>query len=415
VQPILNGSGVIASKPLLDGYTITMRAHDVRRERTGIHAKVEILINDTVMAWTNFNIERDEDRTRIANSAYKHFREPLPQVYDKDLLKHDFDIFCSQVWEVVVASKVPEMVAGDPLLEKHFLLRPFVLEGGGSIMFAHPDKGKSVTALLMAVSIDAGINQLWPCEQRNVMFINLERSKESLQRRLGCVNHALGLAPDRPLLIQNERGKSLADIRESAAKAVKQYDIGFVILDSLSRAGLGDLNENRPGNLAVDVLNGLVPSWLAIGHSPRSTDEHLFGTIMMDAGADIMVRLASERKDNLLGTRMEITKANDIGERPMNTLAYEFDEQGLTRVRKAELNEFEQLTATEPVTNHEKIRRFLQYSPNARATTEEITATTELKGLPLRNALNNPEWFVKVFGAGIPPNSWAIKADDVAY
>jgi len=411
VDPILNGSGVYAERELTDGYTLILRANNIRRERTGVHAKLEVFINRGLLAWTNCNIERDEDRTRIANSAYKQVNEPLNQALSKDRLKSDLDIFCNSTWDVMLATQVPVMVPGDALLPVNFVVDPYVIEGGGTILFTYPDSGKSYTGMLMAVSVDAGHNALWPCEQQPAMFINLERSKESIQRRLGCVNTALGLDPARPLLVMNERGKTLADIREPAERAIKEHGVKFIILDSLSRAGLGDLNENRPGNAAIDILNDLGESWLALGHSPRSTDDHLFGSIMFDAGADILIRLASERKGDTRGIRLDIVKANDVGARPRRTLAYEFDGQGLTHVRESTDDEFEQLAATEPRSNEEKIKRYLLEA--GKATSVDIAQATDLSDGVVRKMLSrHDDVFVKVFepGASKVPVVWGVKS-----
>jgi hypothetical protein len=95
----------------------------------------------------------------------------------------------------------------------------------------------------------------------------------------------------------------------------------------------------------MDALNGLGTAWLAIGHTPRGDETHLFGSQMQDAAADVMVALASEERTDsfgkiIIGVGVKGTKANDVRRPPLTILAYEFDEIGLTAIRKARPGEF---------------------------------------------------------------------------
>ena len=168
--------------------------------------------------------------------------------------------------------------------------------------------------------LSANVDKVWPVSRAKVLFINLERSALSIQRRLGLVNTALGLDADRKLLTLNARGKSLVDIKDVVAATVAKYDVGLIILDSISRAGQGSLIEDRPVNAIVDTLNNLAPSWLALAHTPRSNESHVFGSVHFEAGADVVVKLLSERTEDTLGIGLEIVKENDIGRTPKQIL-----------------------------------------------------------------------------------------------
>ena len=60
---------VVKEFPLETGRTLKYIAEEIRKERTGTHAKVIIGMDTTILAWTTFIIERDEDGLRLANSA----------------------------------------------------------------------------------------------------------------------------------------------------------------------------------------------------------------------------------------------------------------------------------------------------------------------------------------------------------
>jgi hypothetical protein len=324
-------------------YRVTFSGRDIRRERTGIHARVDIAVNGVTLAYSTFNVEKDEDRTRLANSAYKGYRDNgLAADYPGTFLKKDVDLFCDGLWDEQLKELMPEMVTGTDPVPPTFLLEPYIIEGGGTILFAPPGRGKSYTALLMAVAIDAGVNtSVWKVKQAPVLFLNLERSAASFRARLGGVNTALGLPRERTLALLNARGKSLADVYSGCERWVAEHETSCVVLDSLSRAGLGDMNDNKVGNKTIDLLNALTPTWFAPAHPPRNDATHVFGSQMFDAGADVIVQVIAEQpEEGPLGVGFQVTKVNDFRVPPMQVLAFEFDATGLTSIRRARPGEF---------------------------------------------------------------------------
>lgn len=323
---------------------ILFTASEIRRERTGVHATVEIAEDTTLLAYDTFNVARDPERTRLANSAHRGLTSLVRELYYKEYLKHDLDLFCRELWDTFLSALVPEPSLPDTQpQETTFIVRPYVVEGGGTILFAPPGTGKSYTAQLMAVSVHYGAGDIWPVTQTTALMVNLERSRGSLLRRLNGVNLALGLSPDSGMLLLHARGRSLADIRDVIAETIKRHNVGFLVVDSISRAGVGDLTENRPANTTIDLLNGLCPTWLALAHTPRQDSSHIYGGIHFDAGADVLVQLVSERKESTLGVGLQVTKANDIALAPLRVWAYEFDDYGLSSVRNAKRAEFLEL------------------------------------------------------------------------
>jgi hypothetical protein len=154
--------------------------------------------------------------------------------------------------------------------------------------------------MLMAVSVDAGISSLWRVERVPALIVNLERGAESLATRLGRVNRVLGLDGRRPLFMLNARGRSLQDVMPAAERFVRREGIGFVVLDSISRSGFGDLKEDRVANAIVDALNRLCPTWLAVAHTPRSDETHEFVSVHFQAGEDVGIRLTSQEANSAL-------------------------------------------------------------------------------------------------------------------
>ena len=69
---------------MIEGVPVRIEARDTRQERTGVHARVTITEGGNLLAWTAFNVERDEDRVRLANSAYGHMHDTPALVIDRE-------------------------------------------------------------------------------------------------------------------------------------------------------------------------------------------------------------------------------------------------------------------------------------------------------------------------------------------
>jgi hypothetical protein len=250
--------------------------------------------------------------------------------------------------------------------------------------------------MLMAISIDSGISNIWPVTQARVLILNLERSGPQYMRRLGAVNAALHLPRDRPIAVLHARGRSLKDVIEGARRFVRRERTEVIILDSISRSGMGDLNENQSGSRIMDALNGLAESWIAIGHTPRASGEHVTGTMQFDAAADLMVKLASEQEDDgPLGVSLELTKRNDIPYYKPQILALEFDHaHGFIGYRSARRGEFPTIEAGRKVSALHQLKDWLLDQPGGLGDATEAAEQTGLHRVTVATHFANREHFV---------------------
>jgi hypothetical protein len=388
MKPTLDGQRVVWEREF-DGHDpVVFAASDIRQTNTGPHAKVVLSLNGRILAYDVFNLGRHGDRGRLANAVHANLggdsKNPdIQALYPKPELRHELDVFCLGVWSAWMDETPIVMLAGDSAENPiEYLAHPHVLTGGGTILFGPPEAGKSWTAMLMAVAIDAGLGLEeglgWTVIKAKTLLINLERSGRSIARRLEGVNLALGLEPDRPLATLNARGRTLKDKYDQIKAYVDRENIQFLVLDSLTRGGLGDLTENATGNNAGDMLNRLCETWLAIGHAPRGDTTHIFGSIMFEAAADIMVRCVGEKVGNLaLATSLEVTKINDGPRVEPMYLEYGFDAAGLTSAKVVSLAEVPALAAVRMMSWRDQILECLA-NDMAQATAGQLRDKLEL-------------------------------------
>ncbi|RLF30639.1 MAG: hypothetical protein DRN07_08325 [Thermoplasmata archaeon] len=374
--------------------TLLLQAENIRKERTGVHAKISILLNGAPIAYDTFNITRDKERTSLGNSAAEHFPDNVKATYGKAAIKKDLGLFCSILWQKQIDQQMGKPLTGDEtVIPPTFILNPYILRGGGTVMFAPPGMGKSYIAMLMAVSIHNGVSTLWNVKRTKVLFINLERSEESMRRRLALVNRSLGLASTSPMVFLNARGMALNDIVDAAKATIKQYGIEIVFLDSISRSGLGDLNENISGNRIIDAMSSMTATWFAIAHTPRADSDHAYGTVMLDAGADIMVKLSTEQQEGTLGVGLEIVKGNDVAKGQMKSYALEFTDAGLSSARIARPCEFSEINLTRKKSLSVEIKEYLLQVGEATAT--EIAEVIGRDRPTVSRLIINSELFIK--------------------
>lgn len=339
-------------RELAKGQLFSITASDVRRTTSGPHAFVGIA-NGLPLDSDTFNITRGPDRTRLLNSAYGQLSKPVQALVSKTELAQWLRDFCDRLWDEWISRIAVEDMAGDATIKPaSFVLHPYIVEGGGTILFAPPGSGKSYICQIIAVIIDAGTEvpigkRIWfAAIRQRVLYVNLERSRSSMQARLARVNLCLGLPPNRPMKFLNARGRSLADVADALVRDVHRHQIRGVVIDSISRSGVGSLKEDESANRFIDVVNSIGVWWLAIGHTTRDDQSHLFGSQMFDAGADLMIKLTSQQQPGKdLGLCLELYKGNDTGKKQPEYIGLSFDGDDLMMVYRANDNDFPALAA----------------------------------------------------------------------
>ena len=377
----------------LAGGELVIGAREIRKEKTGVHAVVEVRHGAGLLGFNTFNLGRSGDRHELSRRCHERLPEALRAVVAKETLAMYIDELCLQVYPTYLNDLAPSLLHGDPDIPITMICGGYIIEGGGTIMFAPPGRGKSYTAIVMAISVDAGNHKLWNVKKSRVLYVNLERNAASIQRRIGLCNVALGEEKNRPLHVLNTRGKSLAAVSDALRRYIQKEGIEVVFLDSISRSGQGSLVGDEETNRTIDLMNDICPPWFAIGHTPRADSTHVFGSVHFEAGADLMVNLTSEANDNLMGVGLKVEKSNDTPKRPREKFVFEFGPNGLIGVRKSKAGEFADMDAAPTIAS-----QLVDYILANGGKTTATVAADELgmNRSEISTALNNGNQFVKL-------------------
>jgi KaiC/GvpD/RAD55 family RecA-like ATPase len=376
LQVVLDGDTVKAQVEPLGKNTVDFTATRIVRERTGVKAFIRIALNGhNTLAYSIMNADRNSDRVSLHNSAHAMLPEQLQITYPKSHMKADLDDFCLTLWPTYNAQFGATKVEGEPDSTVEWYCPPLIMRDAATILFAPRGGGKSMTAMTAAVSVNSGTSNIWdPITSAPVLYINLERSELSMQRRLARINTALGLNPRETLLMLSARGKSLDNIYEGSRTTVKQEGVEVIILDSISRTQMGDLRDNEPANRVVDMLSDLSKTWLAVAHltSPEGEGKaKVFGSQMFENAADLVVKMTSQQEEDKLGVGMEIIKANDTKTGQHHFVKYTFNGRGVDTIQRTDLREFPELDAR-PLTLADEIAMYIDDSSNDQGTASEI-------------------------------------------
>jgi len=371
-------SGVNYEEILVTGDVLGIRARNIRRERTGVHALVAITLGETIVESDTFNVDRREERTRLAKAAHAALSPLLQDSIPLPHLTHLLQLFlleAPQGWEEGRFT-FEEFNPNEPVIPVSFALGRYIIDGGGTIAFGPPESAKSYITQIMAVSIGTGRSDFWETgPPRDVLYLNLERPRNTLLVRERDIRAVMGVEEKSGVTYLHGRGAGMQAIGKAVSRFVANHPGCVIFQDSISRAGQGSLKEDETANRIIDQLNGW-GTWLGIAHTPRATTDHSFGSIHFEAGQDIGIQVRSETRGSTVGVRLEVTKMNDAKKPSPAYYSLEFaeDGSGLTGFRTARSNEYPELATLKGMSRVERITSFL--SEVGKATAKEISEET---------------------------------------
>lgn len=395
-----DGDSVVGETSIPELGEFAFEASQIRQTRTGRHARIDVMQGageqGRCIAFDVVNTDRDASRRDLASAAARALGEGRwgPKAA---ALKMRLDAFCDGFWGCHVSGSEGSWVQGSREARPGFLLEPYLLSGGGTILFGPPGSTKSYIAMIWALGITHG-SIPWCHEQTPVLLVNLERDAASVQWRTACIADVLGVPAS--ILAINRRGYTMAAVHEAVLATVKRHGVGLVIVDSLSRAGTGSLTDDEDSNRAMDMLNALGVAWCILAHTPRADTTHEYGSVMQSAAADRTVRCTaqSDTANRKSGVQLEVVKANDRGKGQPEAFTLEFDaSDDLVGFRKASPGEWPDLSCIA----HSQLDTILSYLDEAgKATTKEIAQECGMPTNQVRAICSRSDRIVRVAEGG---------------
>lgn len=225
--------------------------------------------------------------------------------------------------EVVLLADVP--VEDD--LSIKYVVPPFVVEDGASIIFGQGGGTKTYFALYLGLCVALGLPFFGAeVQQRNVLFLDYEASKQRLAARMKLLLGGLDLGEERPPFhYWSAEGRSLQDLVPALRRVIKDYQIGVIIVDSAALACGGDASEQT---VATDYFNAVarlgVPV-LTIAHITKDEegDKYPFGSVFWHNSARTTWNVKSVDEGDAIFTGLFNRKVNDA--KRQEALGFRFD------------------------------------------------------------------------------------------
>ncbi len=173
--------------------------------------------------------------------------------------------------------KPPKLVKLVPMADEGmtapFLVEPFLLTKGVSLMFGPGGTGKSMIGLSLAIAVTTGRTVLGrkPSKVGPVLFIDYEDTQAVHQLRLNGLLTGLGLTKDDmkfPIHYLKPR-VSVAKMRRDLHTLMREYDPALVIVDSVGLGRGGDAMGSEDTIRFFQALNGLDTAVLGIDHMTK--------------------------------------------------------------------------------------------------------------------------------------------------
>jgi hypothetical protein len=200
-----------------------------------------------------------------------------------------------------------EEPSGDP-----FLLAPLILDRHLTIWFGDGGSLKSYLGLAAAISIQAGDDLLGvrPGRKCNVALLDWEFDGWEHKARM-C--RLLGRTDDLPPILYRRCEEPLYSQVDSIRKALREHEVGAVVIDSLAFACDGPPEESETARRFMSAVRRLGVPALAIAHVTKGGDhDRPFGSAFWHNGARLTWFLEKQQEvgDNELVVGLFNKKAN---------------------------------------------------------------------------------------------------------
>ncbi|MDO8588388.1 MAG: AAA family ATPase [Armatimonadota bacterium] len=243
---------------------------NLREKHDGLHAEVSIA--NTLpgqaghVSWGTINLSSTTARDKLANTLGKR----IPAVpWDKFL-------------ETVCVKTAIFYRAGEPLINlaevkppetTKYLIHRLLPRNSITIIYGDGGSCKSMFALYAGCCLNQGIDMRngWTVNERaEVLYLDWETCWEDQRERLGAIATGLNQTDPLPSIHYRRMTRRIAEEAPRLRVEVSDRKIGLVVVDSLGPAIGGNLRDEAEVIPAMNALNSLGTTVLAIAHITKA-------------------------------------------------------------------------------------------------------------------------------------------------
>lgn len=217
--------------------------------------------------------------------------------------------------------------------ETKYLIRPWMVDDGPTVLFGMGGSGKTFLALMMAVCLTTGAPFLGtePYRKGRVLFIDYEASPERTAARLKMIQAGLGIDDERVEGIVYWPGLApLPDMVPGLQRHLAKNSVDLILVDSAILACGGPPKDPEIAAAYFNALRRLKVPSLTISHVVKDEegDKYPFGSIVWHNSARLTwnVKVQQEEGENIVHVGLFNRKANDDRKYPSVGLRLEFEE-----------------------------------------------------------------------------------------
>lgn len=267
---------------------------------------------------TRFNLTSSEGRKKLATDLTK--RHTSGGINWQGVL----DQVCYETLQLLKqAATVVVINPGDtvtPITPPQFLIAPIIYKGQPNTIFGPKGCTKSYLALYLALltQYQGATSELgFAAQKANVLIIDHETDEDVVRYRLHMIANGLGVDDKNCQIVYTRLFRPLTDEFDHIASLIKQFEIDFVVLDSLAYAAGENSNESQAAIAFFSTLRKLGSgiTWLIIAHVAKGVGgrRSIFGSVFFtNASRNIFeVEKVQEPMEHTVLVALEHRDSND--------------------------------------------------------------------------------------------------------
>ena len=155
-----------------------------------------------------------------------------------------------------------------------YLVDKFLLDSGATIFYGRGDRSKTTVATLIGICIATDNSFLGrTVEQTNVIYVNFEgEDDDDARRRVRRLSQGMNIPIeeiDKHFFYKNARGQRLEQILPNLRRQIQELGVGLVIIDSISKISVGDVESHDAPNTYFGMIDTLKIPTFSLAHVPK--------------------------------------------------------------------------------------------------------------------------------------------------